>query len=122
MATTRLNHPTKDSAPAYTFAKKGHNFKKMDVPAAEYPPIQSEIQKVTSTYGTIGKGERPALHKIADYSESQDPMDSTVEDPRLQFIQEGPKHWMGKPPESKAKTHEEGPGPGNYEPKVVGVP
>lgn len=29
---------------------------------------------------------------------------------------------MGKPPESKTKTHEEGPGPGNYEPKVVGVP
>lgn len=48
MATTRLNHPTKDSAPAYTFAKKGYDHKKMEVPGPGYPPIQSEIQAVSS--------------------------------------------------------------------------
>lgn len=57
MATSRLNHPTKDSAPAYTFAKKGHNFKKMDVPAASSNvPIQAELQRVQKEGGTIGQG------------------------------------------------------------------
>jgi hypothetical protein len=32
MATTRLNHPVKESAPAYSFGKKGITLKTLEVP------------------------------------------------------------------------------------------
>ena len=56
MATTRLNHPSKDSAPAYSFGKKGHIPKPVvDVPGPGNYPIE-EKPKVTSTAGTFGYG------------------------------------------------------------------
>jgi hypothetical protein len=56
MATTRLNHPTKESAPAYSFAgKEGKKFERdWYVPGPDNYNVEEVDFHVTSNKGTIG--------------------------------------------------------------------